>query len=70
MPTYVKKVVNGTLTTCNAGDQVVLAARDAADWSSNPAPPALAATAAEKIVRMGRPFGLTIAELKAVINGP
>jgi hypothetical protein len=69
MPTYVKKVVNSVLTTCNAGDQAALAARDAANWSSNPGS-STAGTAAQKVERMGKIFGLTVAELKAVINGP
>jgi hypothetical protein len=70
MATYVKKVVNGTLANCSAGDQVVLAARDAADWTSTPAPPAELSTAAEKVERMAKLFRLTVAELKYVINGP
>ena len=41
---YVKKVVNGALVNCTPADQTALAARDAAEWTSNPTPPALART--------------------------
>lgn len=80
MPTYTKKIVNGVVVNCTADDQAVLAARDAAGWTGNPATPATMTamtamqsppgTAADRLARMAEAFGMTAAELKAEISQP
>jgi len=78
MPTYTNKIVDGVLIACNAGDQAVLSARDAADWTGNPGEPdtvLLAArgdrvTTADRLARMAASFGMTVDEFKAEITSP
>jgi hypothetical protein len=70
MTTYTHKYVNGVLTALNAADHTALTTRDGQDWSNGPAPATAAATAAEKIERMIKTFGLTLAEFKAEIARP
>jgi hypothetical protein len=67
MTTYTRKYVNGRSVTLTVGDQTVLAARDAEDWTSGPSSSGFAAptTPAERLKLLAARVGLTVAELKA-----
>jgi hypothetical protein len=68
---YTHKVVNGVRLVLTAGDQTVLAARDAEDWTPGPSGDAVVMTSgtpAERFARMLKAHRLTLAEFRTTLG--
>ena len=64
---YTHKIVNGVLMVVTPTDATVLAARDADDWSREPVV-VMSGTAAERLARMLKANGLTLAEFRTTLG--